>query len=139
MINVTTSISLSSTILTHYEAIYHYHLHNGVFVSELIRYARASFTHDQFLKRGKLLTSKLKKHFRSFYGHTTTLSAILSYQQVQSPFGRMLADVYQFYCQAIVSLRIVKFSRLLPTIGLSIRTNKNDTGTILSLLLYTMY
>lgn len=139
MINVTTSISLSSTILTHYEAIYHYHLHNGVFVSELIRYARASFTHDQFLKRGKLLTSKLKKHFRSFYGHTTTLSAILSYQQVQSPFGRMLVDVYQFYCQAIVSLRIVKFSRLLPTIGLSIRTNKNDTGAILSLLLYTMY
>lgn len=61
MINVTTSISLSSTILTHYEAIYHYHLHNGVFVSQLIRYARASFTHDQFLKQGKLLTSKLKK------------------------------------------------------------------------------
>lgn len=107
MMNVTTSISLSSTILTHYEAIYHYHLHNGVFVSQLIRYARASFTHDQFLKRGKLLTSKLKKHFRSFYGHTTTLSAILSYQQVQSPFGRMLADVYQFYCQAIITDLIV--------------------------------
>lgn len=60
---------------------------------------------------------------------------------MQSPFGRMLADVYQFSLLLgyYYNLRIVKFSRLLPTIGLGIGTNKNDTGTLLSLLLYTMY
>jgi hypothetical protein len=39
--------------------ILYYHLHNGVYISQLIRYARACSTYDQFLGRGKLLTDKL--------------------------------------------------------------------------------
>jgi hypothetical protein len=50
----------------------------GVYVSQLIRYARACFAYEDFSKRGRLLTNKLmlqgynesrlKSSFRKFYG-----------------------------------------------------------------------
>jgi hypothetical protein len=50
----------------------------GVYISQLIRYARACYAYDQFLKRGGLLTDKLMLQeflqsrlisaFRKFYG-----------------------------------------------------------------------
>ena len=50
----------------------------GVYISQLIRYARACFAYEDFSKRGKLLTNKLmlqgynesrlKSSFRQFYG-----------------------------------------------------------------------
>ena len=55
----------------------------GVYVSQLIRYARACSAYDQFLNRGKLLTdklllqgfqqSRLKAAFRKFYGRYNNL------------------------------------------------------------------
>jgi hypothetical protein len=76
MTNEMISISPSSTSLT-YVAIVHLHLHNGVYISQLIRYARVCSTYDQFLLRGSLLThklisqrflqSRLQAAFRNFY------------------------------------------------------------------------
>ena len=50
----------------------------GVYISQLIRYARACFAYEDFSKRGKLLTkklmlqgyneSRLESSFRKFYG-----------------------------------------------------------------------
>jgi hypothetical protein len=72
---------------------------DGVYISQLIQYARASSTYDQFLSRGRLLTdklmiqgflrSRLMSAFRRFYGryinliHNYKLSLshmLLSYQ-----------------------------------------------------------
>jgi hypothetical protein len=54
-----------------------------VYISQLIRYARAWFTDQDFSKLGKLLTiklmlqgynqSRLKSSFRKFYGHYNDL------------------------------------------------------------------
>ena len=35
------------------------HQHNGVYVSQLIRYARACSNYQDFMERGKVLTTKL--------------------------------------------------------------------------------
>jgi hypothetical protein len=51
----------SSTFLF-YVVIYHFHFNQhayGVYISELIRYARAWFAYEYFSKRGKLMTKKL--------------------------------------------------------------------------------
>ena len=55
----------------------------GVFVSQLIRYARASSLYDDFITRSQLLTSKLLKQgftrnrliatFKKFYGRHNVL------------------------------------------------------------------
>jgi hypothetical protein len=57
--------------------------HIGVYISQLIRYARACSTYDQFLSRNRLLTdklmlqgflkSRLMSAFRKFYGRYNDL------------------------------------------------------------------
>lgn len=76
MINVMVSIFPPSASLT-YVAIYHRHLLMGC-VSQLIRYARACSTYEQFIKRVMLLTNTFLEHehheprskasFRKVYG-----------------------------------------------------------------------
>jgi hypothetical protein len=74
------SISPLSTSLT-YVAIFHLHLYmvyTNVYILQLIQYARACSTYDQFLIRGSLLTNKLMSKgflksclqaaYRKFYG-----------------------------------------------------------------------
>jgi hypothetical protein len=70
----------------------------GVYISQLIRYARACSKYDQFLNRGSLLThklmpqgfqmSRLQAAFRKFYGR---------YHDLICPYnlslGHMLSDV----------------------------------------------
>ena len=58
-------------------------VYNGVFVSQLIRYARASSLYEDFIMRSQLLTSKLLKQgftrkrliatFKKFYGRHSVL------------------------------------------------------------------
>ena len=55
----------------------------GVYISQLIRYARACYAYEDFLRRGQLLTkklmlqgyneSRLKSSFRKFYGRYNDL------------------------------------------------------------------
>ena len=71
----------------------------GVYISQLIRYARACSTYDQFLVRGNLLTNKLMSQgfqlsrlqaaFRKFYGRYNDL--ICSYNL---SLGHMLSDMF---------------------------------------------
>jgi len=42
-----------------YVAIFQQHLHNGVYISQMIRYSRACGSYQDFLDRGLLLTKKL--------------------------------------------------------------------------------
>ena len=75
----------------------------GVFVSQLIRYARACSTYDEFLKRGMLLTNKLNKQdyqqsrlkssFRKFYGRYNDLVS-----KYNLPLSQMLNDVFHTIC-----------------------------------------
>jgi hypothetical protein len=70
----------------------------GVYISQLIRYARACSTYDQFLVRGSLLTNKLMSQgfqmsrlqaaFRNFYGRYNDL--IYPYNLF---LGHMLSDM----------------------------------------------
>ena len=72
----------------------------GVYVSQLIRYARACSAYDQFLNRGKLLIdtlllqgfqqSHLKAVFRIFYGLYNNLV-----HQYDLPLNQMLSGVFQ--------------------------------------------
>jgi hypothetical protein len=71
----------------------------GVYISQLIRYARAFSTYDPFLVRGNILTDKLMSQgfqlsrlqaaFRKFYGR---------YNDLISPYnlslGHMLSDMF---------------------------------------------
>jgi hypothetical protein len=75
----------------------------GVCISQLIRYARAYLTYDQFLVRGSLLTNKLMSQeflqsrlqaaFRKIYGR---------YNDLISPYnlslGHMLFDMFHTIC-----------------------------------------
>ena len=75
----------------------------GVYISQLIRYARACSPYDQFLSRGKLLTdklmlqgfmpSRLKSAFRKFYGRYNDLVC-----HYNLPLGQMLSDVFHTNC-----------------------------------------
>ena len=79
----------------------------GVFISQLIRYARACSTYEQFLKRGKLLTSKLTKQeyqqshlkssFRKFNGRYNDLVS-----KYNLSLSQMLTDVFHTNCQSII-------------------------------------
>ena len=91
----------------------------GVYVSQLIRYARACSAYDQFLNRGKLLTdklllqgfqqSRLKAAFRKFYGRYNNLV-----YQYDLSLSQMLSDVFHSHCWAVfhtlIWLRIVPFT-----------------------------
>ena len=71
----------------------------GVYVSQLIRYARACSTYEQFIMRGKLLTNKLlkqeyqelrlKSSLRKFYGRYNDLISIYNIS-----LSQMLTDVF---------------------------------------------
>jgi hypothetical protein len=71
----------------------------GVYILQLIRYARARSTYDQLLVRGSLLTNKmmsqefqmsrLQAAFRKFYGRYNNL--IYPYNL---SFGHMLSDMF---------------------------------------------
>ena len=75
----------------------------GVYVSQLIRYARACHAYDDFLKRGQLLTkmlmmqgyneSRLKSSFRKFYGRYNDL--VCDYKLSPS---HMLTDLFHTLC-----------------------------------------
>ena len=75
----------------------------GVYISQLIRYARAYFAYDDFSKRGKLLTNKLmlqgynesrlKSSFRKFYGRYNDL--VCDYKL---SLAHMLNDLFHTIC-----------------------------------------
>jgi hypothetical protein len=92
-------ISPSSTFLT-YMAVFHFHLQvYCVFIAQLIQYARAYSTYDQFLIRGSQLANKLMKQrllhcplqaaFLKFYGCFNGLVC-----RYNLPLGQMLPDVF---------------------------------------------
>ena len=74
-----------------------------MYVSQLIRYARACSEYDQVLNRGKLLTdklllqgfqqSRLKAAFRKFYDRYNNLV-----YQYDLPLGQMLSDLCHSHC-----------------------------------------
>jgi len=75
----------------------------GVYISQLIRYARACSSYSQFLNRGRLLTHKLmlqeflqprlKSAFRKFYGRYNDI--VWNYNL---PLGQMLSDLFHTDC-----------------------------------------
>jgi hypothetical protein len=75
----------------------------GVYISRLIRYARACFGYEDFSKRGKLLTeklmlqgfneSRLKSSFCKFYGHYNDLIC-----DCKLSLAYMLNDVFHIPC-----------------------------------------
>ena len=77
----------------------------GVYVSQLIRYARACHAYEDFLKRGQLLTkklmmqgyneSRLKSSFRKFYGRYDDL--VCDYK-LHVSLSRMLTDLFHTLC-----------------------------------------
>jgi hypothetical protein len=75
----------------------------GVYISQLIRYARACFAYEDFSKRGKLLTKKLmlqgynesslESSFRKFYGRYNDL--VCDYKL---SLAHMLNDLFHTIC-----------------------------------------
>ena len=75
----------------------------GVYISQLIRYARACFAYEDFSKRYKLLTNKLmlqgynesrlKSSFRKFYGRYNDL--VCDYKL---SLAHMLNDLFHTIC-----------------------------------------
>ena len=75
----------------------------GVYVSQLIRYARTCHAYDDFLKRGQLLTKKLmlqaynesrfKSSFRKFYGRYNDLVCDYKFS-----LSHMLTDLFHTLC-----------------------------------------
>ena len=75
----------------------------GVYISQLIRYARACFAYEDFSKRGRLLTNKLmlqgynesrlKSSFRKFYGRYNDL--VCDYNL---SLAHMLNDLFHTIC-----------------------------------------
>jgi hypothetical protein len=75
----------------------------GVYVTQLIRCARACFAYEGFSKRGSLLTNKLmlqgynasclKSTFRKFYGRYNDL--VCDYKL---PLAHMLDDLFHTIC-----------------------------------------
>jgi hypothetical protein len=77
----------------------------GVYISQLIRYARACFAYEDFSRRGKLLTnqlmlqgyneSRLKSSFRKFYGRYTCNDLVCDYKL---SLAHMLNDLFHTTC-----------------------------------------
>jgi hypothetical protein len=94
------SISPSSTFLTYVAFSPAY----GVYSSQLIRYARACLTYDQFLIRGSLLTNNLMSGVStiSFTGSFSQMLRLLQRSilvcQYNLPLGQMLSDVPGLMC-----------------------------------------
>jgi hypothetical protein len=75
----------------------------GVYISQMIRYARACFAYEDFSKRGKLLTkklmlqgyneSRLKSSFRKFYGRYNDLVC-----NDKLSLAHMLNDLFHSIC-----------------------------------------
>jgi hypothetical protein len=72
----------------------------SVYISQLIRYARACSTYDQFLVRGSLMTNKLmfqlsrlQAAFRKFYGRYNDLI-----YPCNLSLGHMLSDMFHTNC-----------------------------------------
>jgi hypothetical protein len=75
----------------------------GVYISQLIRYARACFPYEDFSKRGKLLTkklmlqgyneSRLKSSSRKFYGRYKDLDC-----DYKLSLAHMLNDLFHTLC-----------------------------------------
>jgi hypothetical protein len=88
----------------------------GVYISQLIRYARASFTYDQFLSRGRQLTdklmlqgflqSRLMSAFRKFYGCYNDLI-----QNYKLSLSHMLSDIFHTNCETVLSTLTLTDSR----------------------------
>ena len=92
MISISTSQTFRSGVV-----IFHLRLAYGIFISQLIRYARACSSYECFILRARRLSSKLLKHgylleclkssFRKFYGqywdllqqYQVSLSQVLNY------------------------------------------------------------
>jgi hypothetical protein len=69
-----------------------------VYVSKLIRYARACFTHEDFSKRGRLLTNKLM-----LQGYNESrLKSSFRYNDLvcdyKLPLAHMLDDLFHTIC-----------------------------------------
>ena len=75
----------------------------GVYISQLIRYARACYAYEDFLKRGQLLTkklmlqgyneSRLKSSFRKFYGRYNDLVC-----EYKLSLSHILTDLFHTLC-----------------------------------------
>jgi hypothetical protein len=60
----------------------------GVYISELIRYARACFAYEDFLKRGKLLTHKLMlQGYESRHHFANSTVAIMTFFAIKNITG----------------------------------------------------
>jgi hypothetical protein len=102
MTNGLTSISLTMYVNFPYLcSIFHFYLHTeyGVYISQLIRYARACSPYDQLLIRGSLLTDKLKpQRFlqsrlqAAFHKYGVRYNDLVC--QYNIPLGQMLSDVF---------------------------------------------
>jgi hypothetical protein len=79
----------------------------GVYVSQLIQYARACFAYEDFSERGRLLTNKLmlqgynesrlKSPFRKFYGRYSGL--VCDYKL---PLAHVLDELFCTVCWTVV-------------------------------------
>jgi hypothetical protein len=71
---------------------------NGVYVSQLIRYARVCFAYEEFSKRGRLLTNKLmlqgynKSRLKSSFHYNDLVC------DYNLPLAHMLGDLYYRIC-----------------------------------------
>jgi hypothetical protein len=75
----------------------------GLYVSQLIRYAKACFAYEDFSKRGRLLTNKLmlqsynesrlKSSFRKFYGRYNDLACYY-----KLPLAHTLDGLFHIIC-----------------------------------------
>jgi hypothetical protein len=79
----------------------------GVYISQLIRYARACFAYEYFSKRGKLLIKNLmlqgdhalKSSFRKFYGRYNDL--VCDYKL---SLAHLLNDLFHTICYTVISI-----------------------------------
>jgi hypothetical protein len=88
----------------------------GVFISQLIRYARACLAYDQFLVRGCLLTNKLMSQgFQLSHLQAAFLKCYGRYNDLIYPYnlslGHMLSDMFHTNRSAVLDTRILTTGR----------------------------
>jgi hypothetical protein len=103
----------------------------GVYISQLIRYARACSTYDQFSVRGSLLTNKLMSQgfqmsrlqaaFCKFYGRYNAL--IYPYNL---SLGHKLSDMFHNNCWAVLDANLDYGSYCLPNLEKRLTSNVID-------------